>query len=69
MPSQKTELELSHLTRSEIVEYADTLKQEIKFLGLSVDAQRDANVFWLVIACISLALNIVAVIGMDKVPQ
>lgn len=69
MSSQKTELELSHLTRSEIVEYADTLKQEVKYLGLSVDAQRHAKVFWLVMACISLALNIVAVIGMDKVPQ
>jgi len=69
MASQKIELELSDLTHSETVEYADTLKEEVKSLGFAVDEQRHAKAFWIVMSCISLALNIVAVIGMDKVPQ
>lgn len=67
------------LTRKEQAEHIDTLNEEIKHLRKLADINRDlgddvigeriAKRAWIVMACISLALNIVAAVGLDKVCQ
>lgn len=67
------------LTRKEQAEHIDTLNEEIKHLRELVDINRDlcddvigeriAKRSWIVMACVSLALNIVAAVGLDKVCQ
>lgn len=67
------------LTRKEQAEHIDTLNKEIEHLLELADINRDlcddvisertAKIAWIVMACISLALNIVAAAGLDKVCQ
>lgn len=67
------------LTRKEQAEHIDTLNEEIEHLreliGINRDlcddviGERTAKRAWVVMACISLALNIVAAAGLDKVCQ
>lgn len=67
------------LTRKEQAEHIDTLNEEIKYLRELVDINRDlcddvisertAKRAFIVMGCISLALNIVAAVGLDKVCQ
>lgn len=71
--------QIPQLTRKEQAEHIDTLNEEIKHLREIVDINLDlgddvisekyAKVALVVIACVSLALNIVAAIGLDKVCQ
>lgn len=71
--------QIPQLTRKEQAEHIDTLNEEIKHLRELVDINRDlgddvigeriAKRAWIVMACISLALNIVAAAGIDKVCQ
>lgn len=71
--------QIPQLTRKEQVEHIDTLNEEIKHLLELVDINRDlgddvigeriAKRAWIVMACISLALNIVAAVCLDKVCQ
>lgn len=67
------------LTRKEQAEHIDTLNEEIKHLrelvGINrnlcddVISERIAKRAWIVMACVSLALNIVVAAGLDKVCQ
>lgn len=67
------------LTYQELYEHIDTLNEEIKHLRELADINRDlgddvigeriAKRAWIVMACISLALNIVTAVGLDKVCQ
>lgn len=67
------------LTSKEQAEHIDTLNEEIKHLREFVDINRDlcddvisertAKRAFIVMGCISLALNIVAAVGLDKVCQ
>lgn len=71
--------QIPQLTRKEQAEHIDTLNEEIKHLRELIDINRDlcddvisertAKRAWLVMGCISLALNIVAAAGLDKVCQ
>lgn len=76
---KQTQEQSPQLTHKEQAEHIDTLNEEIKHLSELISINRDlcddvigertAKRAWIVFACISLVLNIVAVIGMDKVPQ
>lgn len=71
--------QIPQLTRKEQAEHIDTLNEEIKHLRELAEINRDliddvisqkvVNRAWIVMACISLALNIVAAVGLDKVCQ
>lgn len=71
--------QIPQLTRKEQAEHIDTLNEEIEHLreladinsdlGDDVISERTAKRAWVVMACISLALNIVAAVGLDKVCQ
>lgn len=71
--------QIPQLTRKEQAEHIDTLNEEIKHLrelaeinrdlGDDVIGERIAKRAWIVMACVSMALNIVAAVGLDKVCQ
>ncbi len=71
--------QIPQLTRKEQAEHIDTLNEEIKYLrGLAeinrdliddVISQKVVNRAWIIMGFISLALNIVAAAGLDKVCQ